>query len=322
LAAVSPASAAAWPASAAEFPPAPGNGFSFPRPFLSCPRSFFMARRVLLLAVLPVLAALTLTWSPAADKPPAPPEPQPAVKTEPTLSDHLAHRIDFAGLDGPNVTLREALDMLAKESGLAFDVNEAAFRDEMIENVLSQTIGDRPIPKMKHVSVERVLHKVLARIPSPSGATFLVRREALEITTGAALAAEVWPKDYQGPRLPLVHAAFDRKPLSEALRELARQSGMNVVVDARATEKAKVPVSARLLNTPLDTAVRLLADMADLKPFSLDNLLYVTMRENADRLEERLRLKGTADAPDEIDGGPYRVGSGPGVRPNRGNGGM
>jgi hypothetical protein len=285
-----------------------------------------MVRRVFLLLVLPVLAAVTLTDSPAADKPQAPPESKPPAKTEPTLSDRLARRIDFAGIDDPKVTLQEALeealDILGKESGLSFDVNEAAFRSDMIENVWNRTIADRPIPKMKNATVERVLRKLLSRIPAPSGTTFLVRREAIEITTGAALAAEVWPKDYQGPRLPLVHAAFEKKPLNEALRELARQSGMNVVVDVRVTEKAKMPVTAQLLNTPLDTAVRLLADMADLKPFPLDNLLYVTTRENADRLEERVRPKGAPEAADESESGPYRIGSGPGVRGNRGPAGM
>ncbi len=36
---------------------------------------------------------------------------------------------------------------------------------------------------------------------------------------------------------------------------------------------------------PLDTAVRILADMADLQPVIMDNVIYVTTRENAVRLE-------------------------------------
>jgi hypothetical protein len=278
-----------------------------------------MVRRVLLILALP---ALVLTWSMAADKPSAKPEPAPAVRAEPAIIDHLARRIEFAGIDDPNATLRDALDRLAKDSGLAFDVNEAAFKAEMIENILARTVADTPLGKMKNVTVERALRKILARIPTTSGATFLVRREAIEITTGAALAAEVWPKNYEGPRLPLVHASFDKVPLGDALKELARRSGMNVVLDARTGDKAKVAVTAHFVNTPLDTAVRLLADMADLKPYAVDNLFFVTTRENADRLTDRPKVFGIE--PDDGDGppGPYRVGHGPGARPNLAGAGM
>ncbi len=269
-----------------------------------------MARRVLPFLTLLALTALALTGSPAADKARTQPEAGPA------LIDRLARRIDFAGVNDPKATLHDALDQLAKVSGLTFDVNERAFHDEMVEDVLSRPVAESAIPAMKNVTAERALRKILARIPSTSGATFLVRREVIEITTGAARAAEGWPKNYEGPRLPLVNVAFDKKPLSEALKELARQSGMNVVLDPRAADKAKVAVTARLLNTPLDTAVRLLADMADLKPYAVDNLYFVTTPDNADRL----RAEGTPKElpPDDAEGppGPYRVGHGPGARPN------
>jgi hypothetical protein len=91
---------------------------------------------------------------------------------------------------------------------------------------------------------------------------------------------------------------------------------MNVVLDVRAADKAKVPVTVRFVNTPLDTAVRLLADMAELKPYAVDNLYFVTTRENADRLTERPRVNALeADEAMEGPPGPYRVGHGPGARP-------
>jgi hypothetical protein len=273
-----------------------------------------MARRLLPFLALLLPAAFALSWSPAADKPPAKPE---AVPTESALIARLARRIDFGGAD-EKTTLGEALDALAKTSGLVFDVNDAAFRDEMLDDVLARPIDNRPLPKMKNVTAERALRSILARFPSSSGATFMVRREAVEITTRAAQAAEVWPKNYEGPHLPLVNIAFDRKPLGDALRDLAALSGMNVVLDVRAADRARVAVTARLLNTPLDTAVRLLADMAELKPYAVDNLFFVTTRENADRLT-RDHPKLTPDA-DQVISGPYRVGHGPGARSNA-NGG-
>jgi hypothetical protein len=288
-----------------------------------------MSRRVVLLLAAPVLAALT--WSMAADKSQPPAAPQLAAAPRPAVSpaDRLATRIDFAGFDDPDLKLGEALDKLGRDTGLAFDLNEAAFRAESIDDVLTNAIG-AAVPKMKNVTVERVLLKLLARIPAQSGATYLVRRESVEITTGAAQVAEVWSPNRdpnvidlspREPRLPLVSVQFDRKPLAEALKELARQGGMNVVVDARVAEKAKFPVTARFRNTPLDTAVTTLADMVDLKPFVVDNLLYVTTRDNADRLDERERPKGM---PDDSGPGPRRIGNGParGRRPSAPDGGM
>ena len=58
--------------------------------------------------------------------------------------------------------------------------------------------------------------------------------------------------------------------------------------------------------------------MAELKPYAVDNLYFVTTRENADRLAERPRVTGAE--PDEMAGlpGPFRVGHGPGPRPAAG----
>jgi len=81
-----------------------------------------------------------------------------------------------------------------------------------------------------------------------------------------------------------IQLTADAKPLAELLRELADDTGANIVLDARANEKGKVPISITLQDAPLDTAVRMLADMADLKSVALDNILYVTTSENAERI--------------------------------------
>jgi len=56
-------------------------------------------------------------------------------------------------------------------------------------------------------------------------------------------------------------------------------------------------VTATLNNVPIDTAVLILSDMADLRPVALDNVLYVTTSENAEYLrarqeEQRKRASG------------------------------
>jgi hypothetical protein len=104
-----------------------------------------------------------------------------------------------------------------------------------------------------------------------------------------------------------VNATFDKFPLEEAARELADQAEFTVLVDSRAAEKAKTPVSARLLNTPLDTALRLLTDVADLRTVHLDNVLYITTKENAAALEARLEKEKGPEG-DQTPEGPMGIG--------------
>ena len=84
---------------------------------------------------------------------------------------------------------------------------------------------------------------------------------------------------------PLVCAKFDKRPLGEALKKLADDTPWSLVLDARVGDKAKLEITTTLKSVPLDTAVRILADMADLQPVIMDNVIYVTTRENAARLE-------------------------------------
>jgi hypothetical protein len=83
---------------------------------------------------------------------------------------------------------------------------------------------------------------------------------------------------------PAVCAVFDKKPLEQALANLAEQSGKNVVLDARVPERDKLLITAQLLNTPIDTAVRVVAELAGQKMIALDNVYYVTPVEHFNNL--------------------------------------
>jgi hypothetical protein len=203
----------------------------------------------------------------------------------------LSKTVQFPGLEDPKTTLIEALDRLTKMYGLSFDVNERAFKLEMVLDVLKTEVAQpNPIPEM-NATPAAVLRKVLARIPAPSGATFLIRSDTIEITTGEALREEVWGANYCGPWLPLVYVRFERVTLQEALRELARQTDTNIVLDASVGRTARAPVSARFRNTPLVVAVGLLANMTGLRPVQVGNVLYVTTPPKADWLQARVNAE-------------------------------
>jgi hypothetical protein len=225
-----------------------------------------------------------------------------------SLAAKLQRPTQFPVIEDKNTTLQEVLDMVSDRYDLIVDVNDMAFKAESLNDVASSQVAqEKPLRIKKNVPLEHALRVILARIPVES--TFLVRRNGIEIMTVSAAGREIWGKDYQGPFLPLVQNTFEKQPLEKVLRELAEESEFNIVLDGRVEDKAKVAVSGRFLNTPLDTAVRLLADMADLKPFLVDNVLYVTSKENAAALEEQ-ELKKVKQAQEMGGNAPARVGLG------------
>jgi hypothetical protein len=102
----------------------------------------------------------------------------------------LARETNFDTLDDPKTTLGEFLDLVSKRYALKFKINDKAFTAEQVANPESCEIAARrPVPAMKGVQLDRVLRKVLDRVPVPSGAAFVVRDNVIEVTTEAALAA-------------------------------------------------------------------------------------------------------------------------------------
>jgi hypothetical protein len=260
-----------------------------------------MHRRTAVGAVcLLVLALLASAWS------------APAPPPQPPLNVKLTRTIKFDGIVDPKTTLGDVIEYIGKHYDLTFDVNEKAFASEASAEPLKIEVG--PLRAMRNVRLDTVLRKALGRVPVESGATWMLRDDRIEITTRAVQAVEVWG-GYTGPHLPLVWATLDKVPLEDAVRDLAEQTEFNVLMDNRAGEKGKTPVSARLRNTPLDTAVRLLADMADLRSVHLDNVLYVTTKENAAALEARIEKEKGVQPTDSADDatGRTRKGTGPGV---------
>src|SRR5262249_36156643 len=106
------------------------------------------------------------------------------------LRDTMNKTVDFGGLDDPKTTLIEALDQLTKVHRVTFEVNERRFKYELLNDVLKPEVANpNAIPAMK-TTLGTVLRKILARISVPSGATYLLRRDVIEITTGTFATAE------------------------------------------------------------------------------------------------------------------------------------
>jgi hypothetical protein len=80
-------------------------------------------------------------------------------------------------------------------------------------------------------------------------------------------------------------------PFAATVRRLAAGTGANVVLDPRLKDRADAPVALKLDDVPLETAVRLLAEVAGLRAVRMNNVLFVTTPEAA------ARLRPDADGP-------------------------
>ena len=107
------------------------------------------------------------------------------------IKNTLLKQVRWPGLKDGDFKLSEVLEQLSRVYNLEFDINEKAFAADGVMDVNSQIVAsaDKPLPPVNG-SVSTVLKKILARVPAGSTATFMIRRESIEITTGAAAIAE------------------------------------------------------------------------------------------------------------------------------------
>jgi hypothetical protein len=105
------------------------------------------------------------------------------------LRNQLGQTVDYPGLEDARATLTDVLDQLAKRYSLTFDINDKAFEMDQLKDVARTPIAETPIPEM-HSTLSTILRKILRRVPAPSGTTYIIRRDVIEITTGTFASAE------------------------------------------------------------------------------------------------------------------------------------
>ena len=85
-----------------------------------------------------------------------------------------------------------------------------------------------------------------------------------------------------------VSVTIDEKSLTEAIRELRKLTGANIVLDIRMKDSAKMLVSGTFDGVRLLTVLELLTDMSNLKVVSNNNVFYITDAANAETMQRRV----------------------------------
>lgn len=190
-----------------------------------------------------------------------------------------------ASIDKPieDTSLRDVLEYLSEKFGVTFVIDRQGFERIGKQNVEEERIR---LAKMPNVSLDTVLRQVLAQVQG----AFMVREDHIEVTSFDAAVMESrngvgLAREFSTEVQPLVSVVCADQPIGNVLAEFSRQSRRNVVLDSRIPDRARLNVSVTLLNTPLDTATRIVAELVNLKTVSMDNVIFVTSREHAAELE-------------------------------------
>ena len=205
-------------------------------------------------------AALLPLSAPAA---PAPPDKDAAAHPVPNPREGLDRtvtlKIDKQSLSG-------AVALLRDQTKLNIVLDTPAIQQ------LGVNPDQPPVPvqaDLKDVKVRAALRTVLL----PYDLTFVVIGDTVIVTTEDVAAARQMAQR--------VNVHLDKVEFAAAMKQIARQTGVNLALDPRAEKEATAKISLDAEDVPLETAVRLLSEMAGLKPVRAGNTLFVTKKEVA-----------------------------------------
>jgi len=217
-----------------------------------------------------IQASVLLPASASVGEPPTDSKLKPESPAQ-TISKALDQPIS---VEFANAALQDAVTKLTDQTKLNFVLDRASM----------QQLGIIPEQSLVTVKLEKVSLRVgLRRLLSQYNLGYAVVGDMVLITTEEmAIHRQMRQR---------INLDLDRVSLDAALRDLAKRTVTNLVLDARVTKEAQTPVTLKLEDVPLEVAVRLMANQAGLRPVRTGNVLYVTTKANA------TELKGDGETP-------------------------
>jgi type II secretory pathway component GspD/PulD (secretin) len=208
-----------------------------------------------------------------------------------------------AGKEGPRKetpadTLRKALDfgvtLELTDTPLPAVVQQLAEMAKVnlvLDKNVSFTITDQSEMLVSLKARDTKLRTVLHTIASQHGLTFGIVGDHILISS-----EEVVNHRQLRQRVSL---DLNGEVMVKAVKDLAQNTGTNILIDPRSQKAAEgAKVTLQLDDVPLDSAVRLMAELNGLKSVRMGNVLLLTSEERA----EKLRAEGEAPTPGPREG--------------------
>ena len=201
-----------------------------------------------------------------------------------------------------SISVAELFRKLSDLHGVTFRVDVGYFR----ERSLSSYNAKVSLPIVKGLSVRDVLQEVIAGLKEENEVAIGIQVKGSQIILGRKFIPPAIPGQHkygEAPELiisvmdrlemmygPTVSLAVEQKSFADVIHQLRESSGANIVVDARIKEKMATPVTITVNDAKLMTVLKLAGDMCDVAPAVVDNVYYITTKENAERLTTQTEL--------------------------------
>jgi hypothetical protein len=218
-----------------------------------------------LLAGFLLIAVPTALWAAPAVEP-KPKAEFPAEKVRKALDQKIEVNLD-------NVPFKVAFDELKEKTKInfAFDAVALANSGFAVDSTLVSV-------KLSDVKAKEVLRTILDG--------YRLGYAILGDTVFISTEDEAQRKQLKQK----VNLDLDKAVLETAVKDLGRETGVQIVFDKKASKEAAAQITVQLDDVPLDTAIRLICDQAGLKPVRMGNVLYVTTSANAKELRAEPEL--------------------------------
>jgi len=239
-----------------------------------------MLHSILRLAAL----GLLLAWVPFAS---AAPVKEPKTTTEESPAQKLKKELDVA----ITVELEMGLAQAIKELGEQAKINIVLDRNTIL--ALGIDPDNQPVTlKGKNIKLRSGLRTMLQQM----NLTYAIVGDSILVTTEEMAIYRQFKQR--------VSMELDKVELKTALKKLATETAVNIVIDPKVAKEAAAAVTLELDEVPLEAAVRLLAEQAGLKAARVGNVIMVTTKDTAKGLKEDGDLAPKPSLyPGAIDGG-------------------
>jgi type II secretory pathway component GspD/PulD (secretin) len=235
-------------------------------------------------------------------------------RADPSAAEAIRKALDSTGtFEFADVTLAAILDTLSEQYKVHIILDRAVIQQMGFE------------PEAMQVRLQMKTGKLRAALRALVGQynlTTAIVGDSLVVTTEEVAVYRLLKQR--------ISVDYEAVPLNKALKELSSRYGVNVVIDPRTakTRSADNPVTLQVDDVPFEAAVRLMCEMADLKPARMGNVIFVTTEARADKLRDGDSLVPTPGLPTPgVPGLVPGLGGGlggivPGVAPNPAAGGV
>ncbi len=189
--------------------------------------------------------------------------------------------IDFTGN-----TLNDAINHFREKVGVALHIDPMALgmlgigdpNDGVVQPGFPGGIVQPNQGQFKLKATDEKAGQVLRRMLNPAGLTYVITQDALLVTSEESAVLRQYRQR--------VSVDLDEVPLKKAVRDLAKNHGISLVIDPKVAKQSDAPVSLQLDNASIETTLRLLAELGGLKAVRMGNVMFVTTDEKAKRIRE------------------------------------